>query len=619
VNPDPRTGGRRRKRLLIAASVVAYIGAAIAFGGLNTTKIDFFEPGTQPNTLVETVPSAFECGACHGYYDVDVEPYSTWTASMMGQAARDPIFHACIAIANQDAPTSGQLCLRCHAPAGYLKNDIQDSYGAHLDDVDRQGVSCCVCHRMVNPTYVQGQSPSVDQDILQALTAPPVNPGNGDMVYDPYDRRRGPFVLEITPHQWLQSPFHNSSALCATCHEVSNPLYTRQSDGTYALGPLAAPHPTHDRFDEFPIERTFSEWSQSVFAQGPVDMGGRFGGNNPLVSTCQDCHMPKTTGTGCNPVFDTTPRPNLYRHLFNGANTWVLRAVRDLYDDNETDLTTDAVDASVARAQDMLRAAVVLDVSTRGNTLSVHITNQTGHKLPSGYPEGRRMWINVRFFDGGGTLIAERGAYDQTSAQLTTADTKVYEALLGLDAAAAAASGKPMGPGFHFILNNQRFFDNRIPPMGFTNSGFASVQAEPVGYAYADGQHWDDTDFTAPQGAVRAEVRVFHQTTTKEYIEFLRDENVTSDEGQTAYDQWVAHGKSAPTEMAFTLTTVSACTPDFNGDGDVGTDADIEAFFACLAGNCCPTCAGADFNADGDVGTDADIEAFFRVLAGGNC
>jgi hypothetical protein len=58
---------------------------------------------------------------------------------------------------------------------------------------------------------------------------------------------------------------------------------------------------------------------------------------------------------------------------------------------------------------------------------------------------------------------------------------------------------------------------------------------------------------------------------------------------------------------------------DYNGDGDVGTDADIEAFFACLAGSCCPTCFGADFNSDGDVGTDADIEAFFRVLAGGAC
>jgi Galactose oxidase, central domain len=60
---------------------------------------------------------------------------------------------------------------------------------------------------------------------------------------------------------------------------------------------------------------------------------------------------------------------------------------------------------------------------------------------------------------------------------------------------------------------------------------------------------------------------------------------------------------------------------DFNCDGDVGTDADIEAFFACLAGTCPePPCLNsADFNHDGDVGTDADIEAFFRVLAGGPC
>jgi hypothetical protein len=58
---------------------------------------------------------------------------------------------------------------------------------------------------------------------------------------------------------------------------------------------------------------------------------------------------------------------------------------------------------------------------------------------------------------------------------------------------------------------------------------------------------------------------------------------------------------------------------DFNGDGDLGTDSDIAAFFACLAGNCCPTCGSADFNGDGDLGTDADIESFFRVLSGGSC
>ncbi|HYE62758.1 MAG TPA: immunoglobulin domain-containing protein [Phycisphaerales bacterium] len=75
-------------------------------------------------------------------------------------------------------------------------------------------------------------------------------------------------------------------------------------------------------------------------------------------------------------------------------------------------------------------------------------------------------------------------------------------------------------------------------------------------------------------------------------------------------------------ESSGVMLGVSGCgTSDFNGDGDIGTDQDIEAFFACLGGNCCPGCfeGGADFNGDGDVGTDHDIEAFFRVLGGGNC
>jgi probable HAF family extracellular repeat protein len=72
---------------------------------------------------------------------------------------------------------------------------------------------------------------------------------------------------------------------------------------------------------------------------------------------------------------------------------------------------------------------------------------------------------------------------------------------------------------------------------------------------------------------------------------------------------------------AATLPALHCGSADFNCDGDVGTDADIESFFACLAGNCpaAPCPGSADFNHDGDIGTDADIEAFFTVLGGGTC
>ena len=83
-----------------------------------------------------------------------------------------------------------------------------------------------------------------------------------------------------------------------------------------------------------------------------------------------------------------------------------------------------------------------------------------------------------------------------------------------------------------------------------------------------------------------------------------------------------AHGDGPMAAMRVMPAAPPACgTADFNCDNDIGTDADIESFFACLSGTCppAPCTNSADFNADGDIGTDADIEAFFRVLAGGPC
>ena len=72
--------------------------------------------------------------------------------------------------------------------------------------------------------------------------------------------------------------------------------------------------------------------------------------------------------------------------------------------------------------------------------------------------------------------------------------------------------------------------------------------------------------------------------------------------------------------FVLTLPDRLCATADFNNDGDTGTDQDIEAFFACLGGNCCGSCfPTADFNGDGDAGTDQDIESFFRVLGGHAC
>ena len=88
------------------------------------------------------------------------------------------------------------------------------------------------------------------------------------------------------------------------------------------------------------------------------------------------------------------------------------------------------------RARQSLSRAAALSVA--GNTLRV--VNLTGHKLITGYPEGRRMWVNAKWYDAAGTLLREDGAYgpmtatiDGQPAQVDTildlagTNTRIYE------------------------------------------------------------------------------------------------------------------------------------------------------------------------------------------------
>jgi len=555
-----------RPALVLAALLLSAAGITAATVLTNlplpTTGNDFHEPGTQPTTLQNSILDSTNCSSCHSGWDEAQEPYRRWAASMMGQAGRDPIFYAALAIANQDATESGQLCLRCHAPGAFLDGRGRPGDGSALDPAlgDLDGVTCNFCHRMVDPVYVAGQSPLDDQAVIAGLTEPPVlSPHTAQYVVDPYDRRRGPFDLGpgFGYHAWELSPFHLDARMCGTCHDVSNPAFSRQLDGSYQLNPVNQPHPTQEKLDEFPVERTFSEWTQTDYARRALDTNGRFGGDQKYVSTCQDCHQPKTNGTACIPVLGGVVRPDLPQHNFNGANSWVLSAVLALYP-GQTGMTAATVAASQLRNRVMLQNGSDMALALDAAGLHVRVVNHGGHKLPTGYGEGRRMWINVRFLNASGGLVAERGAYDSATAILTGGDTKVFEIQHGMDATMAGIAGLPAGQSFHFVLNNMVVKDNRIPPRGFTNASFDAIQAEPVGASFSDGQYWDDTLFTLPAGAASAEVRLYHQTTSKEYIEFLQSENTTNTKGTIAYNQWVAQGKSAPVQMQ--LATITFAT-----------------------------------------------------------
>lgn len=589
-----------------------------ALAQAETNLNDFLLPGTQPDKsggmdFDPVIPSG-NCRVCHEIYDpVEVPVYSRWSGSIKAHAARDPLFLACLAIANQDAVDSGDLCLRCHTPGGWLQGRSFPTDGSALEPNDLDSVNCNFCHRMVDPDFKPGISPARDLPILDALASAgllPSTPGNGSYVVDPDDTRRGPFSdvpLNLHGVDIVPSPFHTKSEFCGTCHDVSNPAFTRAGDGSYVLNALGEPHPTLEKYDMFPLERTYSEWLNSSYATIGVDHGGVFGGNHPtgIMQTCQDCHMPDTEAYGC--AFDFDPffvRPDVPAHDFSGGNTWVQDMLANLYG---FELNLQYLHDSKERSRYMLQSACSLEVSQDGCDLNVRIVNETGHKLPTGYPEGRRMWINVVFRDENLAIVAERGRYESASGDLTTPDTKVYEGKLGPDEAMAAQTGLPAAPSFHFVLNNKWYKDNRIPPRGFTNSAFEAVQAAPVAAFYADGQYWDDTRYRVPPGAVTAEVAVYYQTASKEYITFLRDENVTNDAGEILYEQWALTGKSPPVKMRNSTTNLNEALIGLAGDVDCDGDLDLidhQSLADCLSGvseRLTLGCEMFDFSLDGTV------------------
>jgi hypothetical protein len=177
---------------------------------------------------------------------------------------------------------------------------------------------------------------------------------------------------------------------------------------------------------------------------------------------------------------------------------------------------------SAAKGANMLQRAAILSATVDGNLLSVTITNTTGHKLPTGYAEGRRMWIQVQGLITS-TEVYSSGAPIENGGIHEVEEAKVYEIKLGLTEAHAQDIARPelAGEGFHFILNNTVFKDNRIPPRGFTNATYATKTMQPVGHSYADGQFWDKTLYTLPAGTNKVIVTLNFQSASDEYLDFL--------------------------------------------------------------------------------------------------
>jgi hypothetical protein len=410
--------------------------------------------------------------------------------------------------------------------------------------------------------------------------------GSGQYFVSANSDKRASFSDAAARHQMLYSRYHKSKFFCDTCHDVSNPVLANLGqDGTQPLTTETDP-----AFSFYHVERTFSEFMLSAY--------GREGGaaTNPEfraqgapgiahAAKCQDCHMRDVVGEACNkkgvPVRPNQsvehPQSGQPLHDLTGGNAWVswvlasavqgspnYDATNDqLLNQGPAALTLDlsqgegidpvALLAGVDRSKQQLRlAATIKDVLYDASTgsLSFKVQNNTAHKLISGFPEGRRMFVNIKAYSDG-SLIYEVNPYDGIAGTLKGLD---YPYLgNGLPDPATLAAHEvyvdqlvyEMHPEstltgedktFHFALATGRHKDNRIPPKGFDIANAADRLSVPVYYvdgvdvgadyfvqAEYDGG-FDDVSLTVASGADAIEINLYYQTTSREYIEFLRDE-----------------------------------------------------------------------------------------------
>ena len=277
------------------------------------------------------------------------EPGQSYRATMMAQSARDPLFKAALAIAFDDRPNLTDLCLRCHAPMAWINGRSEPGDGSALIPEDLESVTCDICHRMI-PTPDGEQLIGSGQFHLDASTAK--------------RSRRG--SAPFGGHGVVRSDFTASSAMCGTCHSLFNPAENAHDAEGNDLGFV------------YYEQRTYEEWVDSVFpAQG---IG------------CIECHMRTETGAA---VRDGETYDDLQVHAFVGGNDFAVKAVRLL----NPNLPIAQEVSQVGRwVEESLRQAAELEVRSppvevqAGDPydLEVRLTNKTGHKLPSGYPEGRR-------------------------------------------------------------------------------------------------------------------------------------------------------------------------------------------------------------------------------------
>ncbi|MBT6005557.1 MAG: T9SS type A sorting domain-containing protein, partial [Prolixibacteraceae bacterium] len=433
----------------------------------------------------------------------DVSPITGWRSTMLANAAKDPFWLAKVkheGIENEHHKEALEnVCTRCHAPMGMFNALLESSAGYSLDDLKndplgQDGISCTFCHQV--------------NDFPPPLYSGNLGINNQKEIY-------GPFVSPITQQMIANTGFTptfseriNDSRLCGTCHTLLTNSVDENGDFTGEM---------------FVEQAIYHEWENSVF-----------GAQN---TTCQSCHLPRIeegVKISSRPGFVAEHSP-FGKHNFTGGNVFMLNLLKDNHDELGLKSGVNLMDETINRTKKLLSESTVeltLNEAIQTNDsifITVNLQNKVGHKFPSGYPS-RRAFLECVVTNGAdtvfhsgkpgkGALGADKDDFEPHHKIISNEEqVQIYELVMG-DTDGDVTT----------ILERAyaQLKDNRMPPVGFSDTHANYDTVRIVGKAENDNEYFSGTGietvtYSLPLSKIGAQTQVkvslFYETVPESWV-----------------------------------------------------------------------------------------------------
>ncbi len=550
-----------------------------------------FDPLWHP---VGVYANAASCGSCHRASNdgsgvmrlpqtasgVDISPMAGWQYSMMAQAWNDPYFQAAVEDQTMEFPNyAGDIedkCLGCHSPMAHdhahstgqglsstdcpLSGDCYRIDTARMENHAREGISCTLCHQMVDE--------GTDEPGSGNYKVSAAGDDNARTIYGPYENPLSRPMQNNTDYRVKHSGYISSSEHCGSCHDLDTPTFD-----------INTGHPA-EPVTMFREQSAYSEWLNSRFDDGGAD-----------DRSCQDCHMQRPDGyqtaiavarSGASHPFWPQRSP-FAMHSMAGGNTYVLGLLKTWRRELgiEASTTEAGFDAAINNGRSLLSQAADITLASLSKDqnelqLTVRISNNTGHKLPTGYPS-RRMWLQLTVSDALGQVLFESGKPDG-SGYLAVDSHHLAQSCLDTSKDRDFISSSCYEPHRKEITNPQQVAiyeavmadtnrhitysllygasylkDNRIPPAGFSTlsanydsatsiAGTAQVDSDFNRAAGIQGSGSDTVHFrialpNSASGRLSVEARLWYQSIRPTFIAAMAHRGEKSDRMRIMYQQ----------------------------------------------------------------------------------